>query len=478
MRIAIVGGGISGLATGEAVLRQAQARGRDVEVVVLEADAEVGGKVQSRLVNGFVVETGPHGFLDREPKVFELADRLGLSSDLIRADESSARRFLVRKGVLRALPTGPIEFLRSGILSLPGRLRVLTEPLAARPPDREESVWDFAARRIGPEAANVLVDAMVTGIYGGDPKTLSLPSAFPRMHQLEAQHGSLFKAQFALARAKKKARALLPPGETNGSSSGSSRPAIADRGSAPGVPTGTLCSFTGGLGSLTSTLAFRLSVRTRHPVERIEKTEQGFLLRGGSEPIEADRVFLAVPAFAAEKLVGPLAPAVAKTLGAVPYAPINVVVFGFRADALERPLNGFGYLAPYGEGRLVLGSIWASSVFPVHVPEGMVMFRSMVGGVRRPELSKMSDDDLRATVRAELERFCGVPKEAEPVMQAVFRWPLGIPQYTLGHRERAEAARRVTDEVPGLVVGGNGFFGVALLDCIREAETWAERLLT
>lgn len=483
MRIAIVGGGISGLATGEAVLRRAEKEGRRADVVVLEAEAEVGGKVQSRALDGFVVESGPHGFFDREPKVFQLAERIGLGRDVIRADTASARRFLVRKGVLRKLPESPPEFLGSGVLSPWGRLRVLWEPFAAGPPEgAEESVWDFAARRIGKEGADVLVDAMVTGIYGGDPKALSLASAFPRMHALEAEHGSLIRAQIAVARARKKARALSPP--SNGTPAAGASPApSAPPGaptapsSPPGAPTGTLCSFRAGLGSLTASLGARLTVRTEHPVRRIERTEGGFTLHGGPEPLDADRVFLAVPAYEVEGLVGPLVPSAASILGSVPYAPISVVVLGFRRDDVERPLDGFGYLAPHGEGRLALGTIWASSVFPQHVPEGAVMFRSMVGGARRPAVSKLATDDLVALVREELARFCAVPKTAEPLIQDVIRWPRGIPQYTLGHAARAEAARRVTDEVPGMVIGGNGFFGVALLDCVREAETWAERLL-
>lgn len=475
MRVAIVGGGISGLATGEAVVRRAAREGRPVEVVVLEAQDAVGGKVQSRSMDGFVVETGPHGFLDREPAVLDLVDRLGLTGDLIRADQTAARRFIVRQGALRKLPESPPEFLGSSVLSPWGRLRVLFEPFAARAPkETEESVWDFAARRIGKEAANVLVDAMVTGIYGGDPKTLSLPSAFPRMRALEAEYGSLIRAQIALAREKKKARRLAQPANaSNGSTPAAPR-------SAPGAPTGTLCSFRGGLGSLTASLGSRLAVRTGHPVAHIEcprGTEGGFTLVGGPEPVEADRVFLAVPAFDAEALVGPLAPTAAESLGAVPYAAISVAVFGFRRSDIERPLDGFGYLAPHGEGRLALGTIWASSVFPEHVPEGAVMFRSMVGGARRPAVAELPRDDLLAIVREELERFCGVPNTAEPLFQDVIRWPRGIPQYTLGHAARAEAARAVTDEVPGLVVGGNGFFGVALLDCVCEAETWADRLL-
>jgi oxygen-dependent protoporphyrinogen oxidase len=460
--VAIVGGGISGLALAEAIERKSAAAGQPVRARVLEADDAPGGKVRSRREDGFVVDTGPHGFLDKEPLIFSLIERLGLNEALVRANEAAARRFVVREGALRELPSSPPKFLGSDILPLSGKLRVLLEPFAAGPPGHEESVWQFAARRIGRQAADVLVDAMVTGIYGGDPKRLSLPAAFPRMFELESQYGGLFKAQLALARARRRA---LPSGTT---------PA----GTTPaGAPTGVLHSFSEGLGALTGALARRSEVLVGARVERLEARGGGFVLHGAAGELQADAVALTTPAFELARLVGPHAPQPAELLAEIRYASVAVVVQAFRSEAVRRDVDGFGFLIPDRERREILGSIWASTVFPVHAPEGTVMFRTILGGARRPEHAEGDDATLAARARAELTRQLDLDPAARPLLERVIRWPAGIPQYELGHAGRVAAADAVEGAMPGVFLGGNGLRGVALLSCVADAERMAERVL-
>lgn len=467
-RVAIVGGGISGLSIAEAVTRKAEAGGQPVEVIVLEADDAPGGKIRSSTEDGFVVETGPHGFLDKEPAVFALTDRLGLGQDLLRADEAAAKRYIVRAGKLRMVPMKPPQFLLSDILPLFAKLRVGMEPFAKSRPATEESVWQFAARRIGKTAADVLVDAMVTGIYGGDPKALSLKSAFPRMYELESKYGGLFKAQLAIAKEKK----LLA------AQAGAPAPDLPK--SAPGQPTGTLHSYRHGLGQLTGGLAERAQVRYGFSAEAIDKaaTFDMFRVRGTQDAVEADAVVLTPPAFVSAKLLGPHAPEVSRHFEAVPYSDIAVVVHGFDAQEVGGTLDGFGFLAPHGEGRRILGSIYASSVFPVHVPDGRVMFRTLLGGSRNPEAAQGSDAELLARAKAELAALGCVPDSATPVLQKVIRWEKGIPQYTMGHAERVAAADAVESTIPGLFVSGNGFRGVAMLACVGDAQKVADRVVS
>lgn len=448
-RVAIVGGGISGLALAEAIERKSA--GEPIEAVVLEADATPGGKIKSRREGGFVVDDGPHGFLDKEPLVFDLIDRLGLRGDLISANEAAARRFIVRGGALREVPTSPPKFLTSDILPLTGKLRVLFEPFARGRPDGDESVWSFAARRIGKQAADVLVDAMVTGIYGGDPKQLSLVSAFPRMREIEDQYGSLIKAQIRIAKEKKQLPARA------------------------GQPAGTMHSFKDGVGQLTSALAARTTVRTGFVADRIERGER-FVVHGSGEPVEADAVVLAVPAPVTARLIGAHAPSIAEIAGAVPYAPIAVVVQGFDTSAAPA-LDGFGFLAPHVESRPILGSIWASSVFPDQVPKDAIMFRTMVGGARNAALARGTDEEIRAHVRGELATLCGLDANVAPRLERIIRWPEAIPQYVVGHSERVAAVDALEREVPGLFVSGNAYRGVALLTCIADAERVAGRVV-
>lgn len=473
-KVVIVGGGISGLATAEAIARRSAAADSPIQVEVLEAAAVAGGKIRSSVEDGFVIETGPHGFLDKEPKMFDLIDRLGLRDQLIPADVSAARRFVVRACKMRELPSSPPAFFTSDILPFLGKLRVMMEPIArSRPNGVDESVWEFAARRIGRQAADVLVDAMVTGIYGGDPKRLSLQSAFPRMFELESQYGSLVRAQFAVAKERRQQRQL-----------GSGQPVPKSNGT--GAPAGTLHSFKKGLGTLTDALIDRASVHVGQPVEAIalrEKQAEGgaggrFEVKTPGGTHVADAVVLTTPCMTTAQLVGPWAEGAASALSGIEYAAVHVVVHAFAADAVTGGrLHGFGFLIPGGEARSVLGSIWASSVFPDHVPENTVMFRTMVGGARRPDLAAADDETLIRHVREELSTFSGLDPAAKPLLERVIRWTEAIPQYTTGHHARVAAVDALQAQMPGLFVSGNGLRGVAMLNCVAEADRTGEQVV-
>ena len=464
-KVVIVGAGISGLATAEALTRRAEAAGSPVQVEVLEAAAVAGGKIRSSVEQGFVLETGPHGFLDKEPKMFELIDRLGLRDEMIPADLSSARRFIVRAGKMRELPSSPPSFLFSDILPFTGKLRLLMEPFAGGPPEGiDESVWAFASRRIGRQAADVLVDAMVTGIFGGDPKALSLRSAFPRMHELESAHGSLVKAQLAVARERRRQKQLAPGDHVVKQTAG--------------APAGTLHSFKRGLGTITSALAERASVHVDHPVTRITKVDDGFEVKTKHGDFGADAVVVTTPTPTIVDFFGGWSADLGRALTEIPYAAVHVVVHAFRADAVPNAkLHGFGFLIPGGEHRGILGSIWASSVFPAHVPTDCIMFRSMVGGFRRPELAAGSDEALLDGVRDELTTFCGLDRQAEPILQRVIRWDDAIPQYTVGHADRVAVANSFQSEHAGVFLSGNGLRGIAMLNCVAEGDRVAEQVL-
>ncbi len=451
--VAIVGGGIAGLAVAE-TLRH---RREDVRVVVLEAASAPGGKITTRNVDGFVVETGPHGFLDKEPDAMAMVSRLGLDDRLLPADEASAARFIFRDGKLRKLPSSPPAFLTSDVMPLGARLRAVMEPWADAPPEDEESIWAFAARKLGPMAADVMVDAFVTGIYGGDPKQLSVRAAFPRLHEIESQYGSLIKGQIAIAKAKK-ARGETASGGATG-------------------PGGTLHSFKDGLGELIAALAAKAEVRTGFEAKRLVALGEGrYRVEGTGEALEADAVLLTTPAFTAAELVEPFAAGPARKLREIPYVPVAVVVQGFEASKIGCAVNGFGFLVPDREQRRILGSIWASTVFAGHAPDGMVMTRTLLGGARRPEHADGDDDTLAARALEELRLTMGLAADARPVMQQIIRWPQAIPQYNLGHLERRAAAMEVEGFAPGLFLGGNAYRGVAMIQCMVDAGPVADRI--
>jgi protoporphyrinogen/coproporphyrinogen III oxidase len=460
-QIAIIGGGISGLAIAEAVERKSKDAGSPIKAIVLEADSAPGGKIKSWREEGFVVDTGPHGFLDKEPLMMALVERLGLSEALVRANASAAKRFVVRGGQLRRIPETPPAFVMSDVLPLGAKLRVLLEPWAARRPEGiDESVWAFAARRIGRVAADVLVDAMVTGIFGGDARELSLAAAFPRMRELEDKYGSLVRAQLAIAREKKR----LPAGEA--------------AKTATAIPAGTMYTFKEGLGQLTRALASRVEVRTAFEARSIERgSDRAWRAVSASGAVDADALVLAVPAFTARDILRPHAEADATSIGEIRYPPVGVVIHGHRASDLGFPLEGFGFLAPSLEGRRILGAIYASSVFPVHAPESMVMVRTIVGGTHRPEIVDAPDDELHAIVHAELHDLAGIPSSKKPVFAKVLRWPRAIPQYDIGHLARVAAADRIEAQLPGVFLSGNAFRGVAMIACVVDAEKVATRAI-
>ncbi|MGW8266854.1 MAG: protoporphyrinogen oxidase, partial [Longimicrobiales bacterium] len=206
-RVAIIGGGISGLTTALHLKDRAAEAPGGLEVVILEASDEPGGNIRTRRVEGFTIERGPNGYLDNVPTTPALVRRLGLEERLQKADESAANRFLYRNGRLHLLPSGPIGFLTSPVLSFPGRLRVLGEPFArSKPEGLDETIFDFASRRIGTEAASILIDAMVSGVFAGNVHELSLSASFPRMARMEEEHGGLVRAMFAGMKAKRAAR--------------------------------------------------------------------------------------------------------------------------------------------------------------------------------------------------------------------------------------------------------------------------------
>ena len=280
-RLVVVGGGISGLAAAHTALERSA---QPLEVVVLEKEAEVGGKARTLESEGWRVEAGPTGYLDNEPALQALVEAAGLSSQRVTADPAAARRFVVRAGRMREVSAHPLRFAGAGILGPVGLLRMLGEPFTpARRRDEEETVWDFARRRLGRQAADRLVSPMVLGVFAGDSKKLSVEAAFPRLVALEREHGSLVRGMLARRRA--------------------------GLGGGPTGPGATLTSFAAGLQSLPLALAAEegLSLRRDSAVRELEQGDSGTFRMAveGQESLSADAVVLACEAWAAADLLAP-----------------------------------------------------------------------------------------------------------------------------------------------------------------------------
>lgn len=452
MKISIVGAGVSGLATAQAVLT----RKPDAEITIFESEPRIGGKVWTETSpDGYLCEGGVNGFLDKIPRTLELCKEVGISP--LAADACAQKRYVYSRGELHQLPEKPPQFLTSRLLTVPGRLRVIYEIIAGGTDNPDETLAQFATRRLGSEAFDRLIDPMASGVFAGNANELSLKSCFPRIHEIETEYGSLIRGLIKLQRKAKREGSKKTPG--------------------PG-PGGTLTSFDNGMSALTDSLAQQLGSRIRvaTPVRSIDRTGNRFVLQldDGTEE-EIDRVILAAPAHAQARMLKAMDSTLAGLLEEIPYPSLSVVCFGYRKQRVGNILDGFGFLIPSKEQRDVLGTIIDSNVFSGRAPEDSVLLRSMVGGARKPELALLPEEQLIGRVRSDLQDILGL--RVEPDFIRIFRHKRAIPQYVVGHAARLEAIDEHLRRHPGLVLTGNAFKGVSLNDCVVNAWETAKTLV-
>lgn len=457
----IIGGGISGLATAWLLRDKARAAGVELDITLLEKEQRLGGKIWSIKEEGYLCEWGPNGFLDSKPQTLDLCRSIGVEQNLHRSSDNARKRFIFSGGELHRLPEGGPSFLKSRLISWPGKLRLALEPtpfIAAAPAGMDETLADFGRRRLGAEALDKLIAPMVSGIFAGDPETMSLVSCFPRIAELEREYGGLVRAMIMLARKKKQDQAA---GKVVSSAAG---------------PGGVLTSFREGIQYLSDALAASLGtiVRPGSTVIALEKGQSvPYRLRcaDGSEH-EADLVIAATPAFSVADMLEGLDPGITGILRQIPYASMTVICFGYERERIAHPLDGFGYLIPKKEGCSTLGTLWDSSMFEQRAPEGKVLLRSMMGGACFPEYVKLGDDEVIARVRRDLQATMGI--DAAPSFTRVFRHPQAIPQYTVGHAKRLQALQERCSDHPGLILTGNSYRGIGLNDCVAAAQRAAD----
>ncbi len=446
MHVAVIGGGVSGL-TAAYYLSQHP----ELAVTVLESSPRLGGKLGVSTSQGYTVDWAANGFLTNVTETLDLARDLGLEDELEPASDAAKYRFLYKNGELKALPLSPPAFLKSDLLLPSGKVRAALEPLLGKHYEGEESVYDFFKRHFGKQMADVFAGPFVLGITSGDAKELSLDALFPRFRDLEREHGSLIRGMIA---AQRKAKA-------------------------ENKPKGRLTSFrAGGVNRLIHALGDALGERVRLGVgvERLEPQTKGYKLTLSSgETLDANAVIVTTPAYVTAELIQPFLPLAARELQRIPYADVQVFGLGYDRADVPDVLEGFGFLAPRGEGLRVLGVLYGSSIFPGQAPEGKVLLRVITGGSVDPEFSHLSEAEALEVVKRDLRVSLGIT--AEPEMVTHIPWPKGIPQYELGHGVRVKTIMQEVRGQPGLYLTGNAYSGVGVNDCVRDAKRVAETVL-
>ena len=451
MKIVVVGGGLSGLASAHrlgSLLPEAK-------IVLVERAERVGGALLTERTDGFVIEGGPDSFLSRKERGVGLCEELGLAGALVGRKPENARSYVRHGSELHLLPDGLTGMIptdldslgASTLLSAAGRERLSAEvDLPPEPSGADESIATFVTRRLGAEAYERLVEPLMTGIYGGDGAQLSLQATFPNLRALELEHGSLIRGLLAQSEA---GACAYPP----------------------------FVTLTSGVQALTERLFERVRrtvVLTGRTVLALHSSENGYELKlDGGERIQADGVVVAIPAFAAADLLAELDHELAAAHAEIPYSSTVVVSLAYRAEDIAHPLAGYGYVVPRAAGSEVLACSWTSSKWEGRAPKDFALIRVFAGRFGGRDVTSDSDGGLIALAREEL-RLLDI--DATPSLCCVHRWPRGMPQYVLGHPERLERIDAALADHHGLALAGAAYRGVGIPDCIHSGEEAARSL--
>ncbi len=473
VHVAIIGGGITGLSAAWYLQQEAEKINQSLTYTLLEAGSEWGGKVKTETVDEFtdqpfIVEGGPDSFITQKPWAWQLVRQMGLADELLPTNDDRRQTFILNNGELVTMPEGLMlivptsitPFLKSRLLSWPGKIRMgLDFFIPAKRDGQDESLGDFVRRRLGQEALNKLAEPLLSGIYNADVEEQSLLATFPRFRDLEEKHGSLIRGMLA-------AKQLRRQAAQQGGENGRSRPK---------PPPSFFISMRDGMASLTDALRSRLTgeCRLETKVTELVQMENGRfrLTLNESEQLTADSVILAIPAYAAADLLEDMAPNAATDLRAIRYVSTGTISLGYRAADVDHPLNGFGLVIPRHEARSINAITWTSTKFDHRAPDGHVLLRVFFGGTRSPHMPELEDETILTLARTELADLMGI--RAEPLFHRIYRWPDATPQYDVGHLERVAAIE--ADLPAGLFVSGSPYRGIGLPDCVRQAQEAAEK---
>ena len=463
--IAVIGGGISGLAAAHRLLELQPG----AKVLLLEASDRLGGILGTERRDGFLLERGADNFITTPPFAVDFCQRIGFDSELIQTNDSHRRAFVVSKGKLQPIPAGfavmapsriwPV--VSTPILSWPGKLRMAAERFVpTREADGTESLAGFVRRRLGSEVYDRLVQPLVAGIYTGDPDKLSIGATLPRFLDMEREHGSLIRA---MMKQRKQQRTAVKE-----SSGARYSQFVAPRE---------------GMGAFVQAIVNRLGEATislESPVEQIAQTPEGGwkISVGGvqAQALDVAGLILATPARRNPSLLQNVDPTLAEEFSRIPYGSCALVSFGFLREQIGHALDGFGFVVPSIEKRQILSCSFSSIKYANRAPEGHVLLRVFVGGAMQSELVDLDDGPLQEMVLRELSDLLSITRQ--PMLRYVKRQIQAMPQYYMGHEQLIERIEKRVEQLPNFAVASNVLHGIGIPNCIQTGEQAAEKVLS
>jgi oxygen-dependent protoporphyrinogen oxidase len=461
-RIAIIGGGISGLSAA-VTLERARASGAPLEYRIFEAAPRLGGVLLTERIDGCVVEGGPDSFLTEKSWGLDFVRSIGLGDQLISSNDAERKTYILVKGRLRPIPDGLmfmvptkiVPVLTSRLFSFPAKVRMALEyfqkPQGAA---KDETVAEMVERHFGPEMVDRLADPLLAGVYGGEVAQLSAAAVLPRFGDMEKKYGSLSRAMLA------------------------ARKQMAQSGAGQKLRP-LFTSLKDGMRQLVETIEPMLMPRTAQTANPCIgltcSAERWIVTPLQGSPGEFDAVVIALPATAASPLLGQVAPKLADELGQIRYSSSITVNLGYSRSDLRTLPPGFGFLVPRSENRRMLACTFVHVKFPHRAPEDKGLLRCFIGGARDESVLDLPDQELIDMVRRNLAEILSL--RAEPRFGRVYRWRRAMAQYTTGHLARVQVIKQLLSSIPGLYLAGNAYQGVGVPDCIASGESAAKSAL-
>ncbi len=445
----VIGGGIAGLACADELHKA----GRNVRL--FEAGPRVGGVMQTTKRDGFLLEHGPFNVFVKSPEFANLLAQLGPVAEPMPVNADAGRnRFVLHDKTLHRLPTSPGELLASDLLSRSGKVRLARGLVCSSAGEPDATIDDVMHRRFGAEVANRIASAMTVGIWGAESDELEAASAMPTLARLDAGRCPLL----SMLRSKRRG----------------------PRARSSDAPKGMI-SFRDGLGGLCDALANRLgdAVETGSTARRIQRDGDGLAVHvehaGGEDVHRAQHVVIACGAEPAAAMLADESPALSEAFRSIDHVGLAVLNLALPRDAVDHPLNGYGFLVPRTSRETpILGALWASSVFAHHAPADHVLLRVFFGGTRHPDQLTAPDETLRADAMDTLRPLLGI--RGEPVLCDVHRWLNAVPIYRPGHRHLVERINAMASRIPNLHLAGSFMDGVSINDCVTRGIRIARRL--